>query len=109
MSGYVRATEFKGEFEGETVTAKLEQMSLPDLLTLQGTDVETDEDAATVLASIVPKYVKDFVGPKAADGSAVTVEEVCGKAYFLKLSMALGRKLVEAAKPPQVPSETSAS
>jgi len=109
MSAYVRATPLDLMFEGEPVTGSLEQMSLADLLTLQGTDVSTDEDAAKVLASIVPRYLTDFSGPKAADGSAVSIEEVCGKAYFLELAMEIGRKLVQSARPPSPPSEPSAS
>lgn len=110
MSRYVRATKLEGvEFEGDPVTGSLDQLSLPDLLKLQGADVATDEDAAKVLAEIVPPYVKDFSGPKAADGSPVTIEEVCAKAYFMELAMEIGRKLVQAARPPQQPSAPSAS
>lgn len=110
MSGYVRATKLEGiEFEGEPVTGTLEQLSLPDLMKLESSEVTNDMDAAKVLASILPAYVKDFSGPKAADGSVVTIEEVCAKAYFLQLAMDIGKKLVQAARPPLRPSGTSAS
>ena len=109
MSGYVRATKLDEEFEGERVTGLLAPLRLPDLLRLQSTQVANDEDAARVLAEIVPQYVKDFAGLTAQDGTVVPIEEVCSSAYFLKLAMAIGRKLVTAATPPQLPSETSAS
>jgi hypothetical protein len=109
MSGYVRATKLDEEFDGEKVTGSLQPLSLPDLLRLQSTQVGSDEDAARVLAEIVPKYVKDFAGLTAADGSAVPIEEVCASGYFVELAMAIGRKLVLASRPPQKPSETSAS
>lgn len=104
MSGYVRCIEFSDEFEGEPVTCKLNPLSLPDLLKMQGAEVASDEDAAKVLADIVPAYVQDFVGPKAADGSEVSISEVCGSAYFIQLAMSIGRRLVQAARPPQKPS-----
>lgn len=109
MSGYVRETELDEDFQGEKVTGRLAALELPDLLQLQSAQVATDEDAAKVLAEIVPKYVKDFSGLTAKDGTTVSISEVCSKAYFLRLSMAIGRKLVAAATPPQQPSETSAS
>lgn len=110
MGGYVSSTKLEGlTFEGEPVTGTLEQLGLPDLLKLQGADVATDEDAAKVLAEIIPSYVKDFSGPKKADGSPVTIAEVCAKAYFIEIVLELGRKLVQAARPPSQPSGTSAS
>jgi hypothetical protein len=104
VSGYVRSIEFDLEFEGERVTCKLKQMSFPDMLKLEATDVTTDEDAARVLAEIVPGYVTDFSGPKAADGSEVSIQEVCSMAYFTELAMAIGRKLVTSSRPPRKPS-----
>lgn len=109
MSGYVRATKLEEEFDGDQVTGWLQQLSIPDLLRLQSAQVSTDEEAAKVLAEIVPQYVKDFVGPKDADGSEVTIADVCSKAYFIELAMNIGRKLVTAARPPRKPSETSGS
>lgn len=109
MSGYVRATKLDEEFDGERITGTLAPLRLPDLLQLQSAEVSTDEDAAKVLADIIPRYVSDFVGPTTQDGQAVTIEEVCSTAYFVELSMAIGRKLVSAARPPRKPSETSAS
>lgn len=109
MSGYVRAEKFDEEFQGERVTGSLLPLSFPDLLRLQTSEVSTDEEAAQVLAELVPRYVKDFAGPLASDGTPVTIDEVCGAAYFAELAMTLGRKLVTAARPPQKPSAPSAS
>lgn len=109
MSGYVRATKLDEEFDGDKVTGWLQQLSIPDLLRLQSADVSNDEQAAQVLAEIVPKYVTEFVGPKDASGSDVGIAEVCSTAYFIELAMDIGRKLVSAARPPRKPSETSAS
>ncbi len=109
MSGYVRETSFEGEFEGDRVTCTLKPLSFPDLLKMQGADVGSDEEAAKVLADIVPSYVSNFAGPKAADGSDISIQEVCSVAYFMDLSMAIGRKLLAASRPPQKPSLPSAS
>lgn len=111
MSGYVRSTEFSIEFDGQTVKGNLEPLSLPDLLRLEAKDVETDADAAKVLAEILPAYVKDFTGLTDKAGVPLTIQEVCSLAYFIDLSMGISRKLVQAAKPanPTKPSEPSGS
>jgi hypothetical protein len=109
MSGYVRATKLDEEFDGDQVTGWLQPMSITDLLRLQTAEVSTDEEAAKVLAEIVPKYVTDFQGLKDVNGSEVGIAEVCSTAYFLRLAMNIGRKLVLAATPPRKPSEISAS
>lgn len=111
MSGYVRNTEFSIEFDGQTVKGNLAPLSLPDLLRMEAKDVETDVDAAKVLAEILPTYVKDFTGLTDAAGTPMTIQEVCSTAYFVGLSMDIGRKLVQAAKPanPTKPSEPSGS
>jgi hypothetical protein len=109
MSGYVQATELKEDFDGDKVTGWLQQLTIPDLLRLQSAQVSTDEEAARMLAEIVPKYVTDFSGLKDASGAAVSIEKVCSTAYFIELAMDIGRKLVTAARPPRKPSETSAS
>ncbi len=109
MTGYVRSSDFEIEFEGEKVTGKLKQLSFPDLLQMERSDVVDDNDAAKVLAGIVPQYVTDFVGPKASDGSVVSLEEVCGSAYFLEITMAMGRKLLAISRPPRKPSSPSAT
>lgn len=109
MSGYVRSSDFEIEFEGEKISGKLKPLSLPDLLQMEGSEVEDDNAAAKVLAGIVPQYVTDFVGPKAADGSAVSLEEMCSTAYFLELTMDIGRKLLKNSRPPRLPSSQSAT
>lgn len=109
MSGYVRSTKFEGEFEGEKVTCTLAPLSQPDLLRLNRSEVADDNDAAKVLLEVVPPYVKDWAGPKDADGGEVSVVEVFQAAYFIELALAIGRKLVEASQPPSKPSVPSAS
>lgn len=109
MTGYVRYSEFEIEFDGEKISGKLKPLSFPDLLQMEKADVVDDADAAKVLAGIVPQYVTDFVGPKAADGSPVTLEEMCATAYFLEVTMDIGRKLLKNSRPPQKPSSQSAS
>lgn len=108
MSGYVRSTEFKGEFEGDAVSCTLKPLSFPDLIRLQET-VAGDEEAALRIAAVVPSYVENFVGPKAADGSEVSIQEVCSVSYFTELVLDIGRKLLNAALPPQKPSLPSGS
>lgn len=109
MSGYVRSIEFSIDFEGERISGKLKPLSFPDLLQLEGSEVVDDRAAAKVLAEIVPRYTTDFSGPKASDGSVVSLEEMCSSAYFLEVTMDIGRKLLRNSRPPQKPSLPSAS
>lgn len=108
MSGYVRSTVYKGEFQGEPVTCNLKPLSFADLIRLQET-VSGDEEAAMRIAGVVPSYVENFVGPKAADGSEVSIQEVCAVSYFTELVLDIGRTLLNAALPPQKPSLLSGS
>jgi hypothetical protein len=108
VSGYVRSIEFQGEFEGEPVTCNLKPLSFADLIRLQEM-VSGDEEAAMRIAAVVPSYVENFVGPKAADGSEVSIQEVCSVSYFTELVLDIGRRLLNAALPPQKPSLPSGS
>lgn len=109
MSGYVRSIEFEGEFEGEKVTCNLKPLSFPDLLKMQSTEAASEEDAAKVIAEIVPSYVSELTGLKASDGTTVDIQEACAVAYFFELSMAIGRRLLNASIPPSKPSLPSVS
>jgi hypothetical protein len=111
MSGYVRETKFSIEFEGDTVSGSLAPLKFPDLLRLESKDVKNDQEAAAVLAEIAPQYVKSFVGPKDAAGVEVPLQEVFESAYFIDISMGIGRRLINAAKigNPKKPSEPSAT
>lgn len=109
MSGYVREKAFKIDFQGDSVAGTLLPLSQVDLLALTGRTVSNDDDAAMAFTSFLPRYVTNFAGPKAADGSDVTLEEVCTKAYFIKLVVQIGGQLLGDALPPSPPSETSAS
>lgn len=109
MSGYVRESTFEIEFQGDKVTGKLAPLTVADLLRIQSSAEANEETLGKVHSEILPTYVKEFVGPKAADGSTVPIDEVCRVAYFFNLATAIGVKLAEAASPPRQPSETSAS
>jgi hypothetical protein len=109
MSGYVRATKFEVDFYGQKVTGTLSQLSLADLLRIQGATSAGDDGLAKIHAEVLPKYVKELSGVLDADGVPVPIDEVCTTAYFFQLALNIGVKLAEAATPPQKPSETSAS
>lgn len=108
MSSYVRSTNFKGEFQGDPVTCNLKPLSFSDLIKLQET-VADDEEAAKLIAEVVPNYVENFSGLKASDGTDVSIQEVCAVAYFAELAMDIGRILLSTARPPQQPSLPSGS
>ena len=109
MSGYVREKRFSIEFDGDTVTGALLPLSQVDMLALMGVNTDDTDKAALGFREYLPRYVKDLGGVKAADGSPVTLEEVCTSGYFLKLVADIGVELLGGALPPSKPSETSAS
>lgn len=111
MSGYVRATKFESTFDGKVIKATLSPLSFPDALRLQGMEVKDELDAARIVAEIVPKYVKEWDGPVDSEGQPVPVDEVCATAYFSKLILEIGAKMLDAAKiaDPGKPGEPSAS
>lgn len=109
MSGYVRSTRFEDEFEGEKVSADLSPLTFVDLVRIRSATDQSEAELAKIHAEMLPRYVKNLQGVKAADGSAVPVEEVATSAYFFELATKLGIKIAEAATPPQKPSETSVS
>ena len=109
--GYVRDTKFSTTFDGHEVSATLAPLSFPDSLRLQGTEAKDDFEAARIIAEILPRYVKDWKGPKDAEGKEVPLDEVCGVAYFGELVVKMGKALALAASPsnPKPPSVPSAS
>lgn len=111
MSGYVRNTEFSIEFDGQVAKGSLLPLTLPDRLRLEGKEAETDVDVARMLAQILPGYVQGFSGITDAAGTVMTIQEICGLAYFTELVMDIGRNLILAAHPanPKKPSVPSVS
>jgi hypothetical protein len=109
VSGYVRSTPFEGEFAGEKVTAELLPLTFVDLVRLESAIKVGDADLARIHTDILPRYVKNMQGVKAADGSDVTIDEVASAAYFFELASTLGARIAEAATPPPKPSVPSAS
>lgn len=109
MSGYVRSTRFEDEFDGEKVSADLAPLSFVDLVRIRNATDQSEAELAKIHADMLPRYVKNLEGVKAADGSVVPIEEVATSAYFFALATKLGVKIAEAATPPQLPSETSVS
>jgi hypothetical protein len=109
MSGYVREKRFEVQFDGDVVTGTLAPLTQADLLTMMGVETDSVDSAALGFREYLKRYVKNFVGPKAVDGSQVTLDEVCESAYFLKLVADIGTQLLQSALPPSPPSETSAS
>lgn len=109
MSGYVRNTQLETNFQGETVKATLAPLSFGDFVRLRG--VDTEESAITLLSELLPKYVKEFGGLVDATGQPISIEEVCGSAYFFALISELGKALLGAATPkdPSQPSVPSAA
>lgn len=109
MSNYVQSTPFSDEFDGDKVTAELAPLSIVDLVRIQSAIGASEEELMRIHAEVLPRYVKNFSGLTAKDGTPVAIEEVSTVAYFFNLATKIGTKIAEAASPPSKPSETSVS
>jgi predicted AAA+ superfamily ATPase len=106
--GYKRSTEFKHEFDGDTITADIKPLSFEDSLKFKGVEVDAQDGATekAVLGAIdmfrdvLPKYVVNFKGVTDADGAEVSFEEVLNTAYFIGVVSRMGTHLLKYSFPP---------
>lgn len=111
---YLRNPKFEGEFEGKKIVAVMTQLSFEDALVFEAMDDSVSDatknvEFARVLAKKLPAYITEFDGPVDSNGVPVGIEEVCSVAYFARLLVAIGKKLVESASPPKGPPVASGS
>lgn len=95
MSKYVKTSVSELEFDGDKVTATIKALELGDLLNVQG--INTDVDLMKWAVEAFPRYI-EIRGLRSADGSELTITDVCQSAYFLPLMMDLADKLINTAK-----------
>lgn len=105
---YLRNPKFEGEFDGKKIVAVMNQLTFEDAMVFEAMDDSVSDAAknvefARVLAKRLPAYVTEFDGPLDSNGVPVGIEEVCSTAYFARLVVAIGKKLVESASPPREP------
>ena len=94
MSNYVRSKSEEFTFEGKVVRVTIEPIEYGDML---GGRVLTEKDPTASIPyfqGLVLKYAKFEVAPLAADGSAITIEEVCSKSYFQNLMTDIATKVI---------------
>lgn len=105
---YVRNIKFEVEFDGQKITATLSQLTFADAMVIESIDDSIEDgkknvEAARILSEKLPTYVKEFNGLVDSEGNKITIEEVCSTAYFAQLMVAIGKKLINASSPPQMP------
>ena len=96
MSGYIREIEKSFTFEGQVVKCVIRPIEYKSYLALDKINHKTDIAGAVMyMAEIVREFVTLVTPPTAADGSAVTIEELCSKAYFTDLLAEICRAVID--------------
>lgn len=91
MSQYLRSIVYKSTFDGDEVEVVLRPLQFKDALKFRGLDSEA---VASALMEILPGYVQEVRGLRAADGTAVTLAELLNSSYFTPLLVNVGLELV---------------
>jgi len=92
VSSYLRSIVYKGSFDGDEVEVVLRPLQFKDAIKFRGMDNEAVPGA---LMDLLPEYLTEVKGLRAADGSVVTREELLGAAYFAPLLAAAGMELIQ--------------
>ena len=96
MSQYLRNIVHKETFDGDEVTMTLKPLEFVDALKFRGLEGQA---VADVLRDIMPRYILEVKGLRAADGTEVTKEDVVTASYFSKLVISAGLELAKRAQP----------
>ena len=95
MSGYIREIEKTFAFQGQEVKCKIVAIDYQSYLGIEKLNDRTNiTEAVNYLSSIVYKFVTLVTPPTAADGSPVTIDEICTQAYFTDLLSEIGRTVI---------------
>lgn len=102
MSKYIRSIKEVYDFDGDKVEVVLKPILFEDTLRFhsldKGDDYERLMSCSKLFSEILPKYIESF-NLKAADGTAVTIEELCTAQYFTALVVQIGSDLIKSGTP----------
>jgi hypothetical protein len=99
--GFLRSKIEAFEFEGRKVEAKIQPIEYGDFLSAEKAFSNgASEDLATLMTSVVRKYAELVVAPIAADGTPVTLDEVCRFPYFLTLARSIFTSVIDTGRAP---------
>lgn len=103
MGTFLRSTLFETEFDGDKVSVRLKPLEQADAMRIWAARNSKDDQEAVIqtlpiFAEILPKYLEDYKGPRAADGTEVTLEELTRLNCFSPLLDDIGWALVRTGK-----------
>jgi hypothetical protein len=92
VGNFLRSIVYKGTFDGDEVEITLRPLQFKDALRFRGLEAES---IAQTLMEVLPEYITEVKGLRAADGSAVTREELLSSSYFTPVLVNAGLELVQ--------------
>ena len=102
MSGYVRESEVSFVFDGQTLKVKIRPIEYKDILKFEKIDAKLDiADAILFMTDIVRNYAVISQAINANDGTPITLDEICSKAYFTELLSDIGKAVIETGSIPR--------
>lgn len=97
MSKFMRNITVTSEFDGDTVKASFRPISTPAAFELKrGGDGPDTENA---MLRIAKDHITQISGLKAADGTAISMDELFDSAYFLPLILDLSASWISQSMP----------
>lgn len=108
MSNFTPRVEETVEFDGDTITYTSQRLKKVDMAMLKPLMPEPDENGKVVMSisdnvrlidatiGLLPKYVSNFRGLTAKDGSTIDLEHMLGEAYFYSLQSDMASRLLKA-------------
>lgn len=118
MGTFLRSTLFETEFDGDKVSVRLKPLEQSDAMRVYAARVDQDKEKTVantqpIFGEMLPRYIEEYKGPRAADGTEVTLDELTRFNCFAQLVHDIGWAIVRTGKlpdpkapasPPGVPS-----
>ena len=104
MSSFTPLVNFETKFEEDTVTMSLRRLKRKSMMLLspymdnEGEGKIDEIGMLNVISDILPDHVVNFKGLVTADGTEITVKEMCDEAFFLSLQSEIISKIFEISK-----------
>ena len=98
--GFLRSKVESFEFEGRKVEATIKPIEYGDFLKVESGLGSGAGEVAEMMTGIVRKYAELVTPPVAADGSPVTLDELCKHPYFVILTRAMFTAIVNTGRAP---------
>jgi hypothetical protein len=98
VSKYAHVVEFKTEWAGDEVTARLHPLKFSDFMVIQSKIKDGEIAMLEAFYEMLPRYLITLVGAKDAAGAEITIDDL-SNAYWTGLVTQLMVQLISAAQP----------